>query len=158
MPNAIHLIRERRARRRRNRSGLRSLRQWFVGLLLVAAIALLAITTVGAMFGLEMYSELVSDLPSAEYLGQAFEFSNNQFFQTTRIYDRSGQHLLYEVIDPRAGDRQWLALEQIPVRFQNATISIEDQTFYQNPVYDVIGILRAFGSNLSRPECVFINE
>ena len=79
MPNAIHLIRERRARRRRNRSGLRSLRQWFVGLLLIAAIALLAITTVGAMFGLEMYSELVSDLPSAEYLGQAFEFSNNQF-------------------------------------------------------------------------------
>ena len=158
MPNAIHLIRERRARRRRNRSGLRSLRQWFVGLLLVAAIALLAITTVGAMFGLEMYSELVSDLPSAEYLGQAFEFSNNQFFQTTRIYDRSGQHLLYEVIDPRAGDRQWLALEQIPVRFQNATISIEDQTFYQNPGYDVMGILRAFGSNLSRPECVFRPE
>ena len=38
MRNAINLVSERRARRRRERSGLRSLRQWFVGLLLVAAI------------------------------------------------------------------------------------------------------------------------
>ncbi|MDP6793319.1 MAG: transglycosylase domain-containing protein, partial [Anaerolineales bacterium] len=158
MPNAIKLVSMRRARRRWQRSGLRSLRQWFVGLLLVAAIAALAVTTVAAMFGLELYTELVSDLPSSDALAQAFEFSNNQFFQTTRIYDRSGQHLLYEVIDPRAGDRQWLALEQIPVRFQNATIAVEDKTFYQNPGYDVIGILRAFGANLSRPACVLRPE
>ena len=151
MPNAINLVRERRARRRRGRSGLRSLWQWFVGLLLVAAIAVLALTTAGAMLGLELYSELVSDLPSASALAQAFEISSNQFFQTTRIYDRSGKHLLYEVIDPRAGDRQWLDLLQIPPRFQNATIAVEDKTFYQNPGYDVVGILRAFGSNLSRP-------
>lgn len=158
MRNAINLVTQRRARRRRERSGLRSLRQWFVGLLLVAAMASLALATVGAMFGLELYTELVSDLPSADALAQAFEFSNNQFFQTTRIYDRSGQHLLYEVIDPRAGDRQWLALDQIPVRFQNATIAVEDKTFYQNPGYDVVGIIRAFGSNLTRPACVLRPE
>ena len=158
MPNAINLVRERRARRRRGRRGLRSLRQWFVGLLLVAAIAVLALTTAGAMLGLELYSELVSDLPSASALAQAFEISSNQFFQTTRIYDRSGKHLLYEVIDPRAGDRQWLDLLQIPPRFQNATIAVEDKTFYQNPGYDVVGILRAFGSNLSRPACVLRPE
>ncbi len=158
MPNAINLVRERRARRRRGRSGLRSMRQWFVGLLLVAAIAALALATAGAMLGLELYSELVSDLPSATALAQAFEISSNQFFQTTRIYDRSGKHLLYEVIDPRAGDRQWLDLQQIPPRFQNATIAVEDKTFYQNPGYDVVGILRAFGSNLSRPSCVMRPE
>ena len=158
MPKAIKLVSMRRARRRWERSGLRSLRQWLVGLLLVAAIAALALTTVGAMFGLELYTELISDLPSADALAEAFEFSNNQFFQTTRIYDRTGQNLLYEVIDPRAGDRQWLALEQIPVRFQNATIAVEDKTFYQNPGYDVIGILRAFGANLSRPACVLRPE
>mgnify|MGYP003310074645 CR=1 FL=1 len=97
-------------------------------------------------------------MPSAASLELAFQTSSNQFFQTTKVFDRTGQKVLYEVIDPRAGDRQWLDLEQIPVRFQTATISIEDKTFYQNAGYDLLGMLRAFGANLSRPICVLRPE
>jgi membrane peptidoglycan carboxypeptidase len=158
MPNAIHIVRDRRARRRRAKSGLRSMRPWFVGLLLMAVMIIFASITAGAVIVLGVYSEVVVDLPSAASLELAFQTSSNQFFQTTKVFDRTGQKVLYEVIDPRAGDRQWLDLEQIPVRFQTATISIEDKTFYQNAGYDLLGMLRAFGANLSRPICVLRPE
>ncbi|MBO36584.1 MAG: hypothetical protein CL612_01985 [Anaerolineaceae bacterium] len=158
MPNSIHIVRDRRARRRRAKSGLRSMRPWFVGLLLMVVMIVFASMTAGAVVMLGVYSEIVVDLPSAESLELAFQTSSNQFFQTTKIFDRTGQYVLYEVIDPRAGDRQWLDLEQIPVRFQTATISIEDKTFYQNAGYDLFGMLRAFSANLSRPICVLRPE
>lgn len=158
MPNAIHIVRDRRARRRRAKSGLRSMRPWFVGLILMVVMTVFSSITAVAVIVLGVYSEIVVDLPSAESLESAFQTSSNQFFQTTKIFDRTGQHVLYEVIDPRAGDRQWLDLDQIPVRFQAATISIEDQTFYQNLGYDLFGMLRALSANLSRPVCVLRPE
>ena len=49
MPNAIHIVRDRRARRRRAKSGLRSMRPWFVGLLLMAVMIIFASITAGAV-------------------------------------------------------------------------------------------------------------
>ena len=158
MPNSIHIVRDRRARRRRAKSGLRSMRPWFVGSILMLFMIVFASAIAVAVIVLGVYSEIVVDLPSAKSLELAFQGSSNQFFQTTKIFDRTGQHVLYEVIDPRAGDRQWLDLEQIPVRFQTATISIEDQTFYRNSGYDLFGMLRALRANISRPVCVLRPE
>ena len=45
-----------------------------------------------------------------------------------------------EVIDPRRGDRTLLPLEQIPVYMREATIALEDKTFYQNMGVDPMGI------------------
>jgi penicillin-binding protein 1C len=53
-----------------------------------------------------------------------------------------------EVIDPRRGDRTLLPLEQIPEDFRNATIALEDKTFYNNIGIDPTGIARAFLLNL----------
>ncbi|MEP7359119.1 MAG: transglycosylase domain-containing protein, partial [Anaerolineales bacterium] len=88
------------------------------------------------------------DLPSAEALQAAFNPISSEFFQTTQIYDRTDQHLLYEVIDPRGGDRQYLAYGQIPPEVISATVAIEDKTFFTNPGYDLVGITRALISNL----------
>ena len=48
------------------------------------------------------------------------------------------------MIDPLGGDRQWLPLDQIPQQLIDATIAIEDRTFYTNQGFDMIGIGRAF--------------
>jgi membrane peptidoglycan carboxypeptidase len=70
-------------------------------------------------------------------------------FETTKIYDRTGQYLLYEVIDPLGGDRTWVELSDIPLTLQQATVAIEDKTFYQNPGYDMEGIARAVWNNFT---------
>ena len=54
MPNAIHIVRDRRARRRRAKSGLRSMRPWFVGLLLMVVMIIFATITAGAVIVLSL--------------------------------------------------------------------------------------------------------
>ena len=63
---------------------------------------------------------------------------------TTHIYDRTGEHLLYTLADER---RDLIAIDAVPKRMQDATIAIEDKTFWSNPGVDVGGIVRAFQAN-----------
>ena len=51
-------------------------------------------------------------------------------YETVKIYDRTGEHLLYESIDPRPfrGDRTYLPIDQIPELMRDATIALEDRT------------------------------
>src|SRR3954471_20293077 len=63
---------------------------------------------------------------------------------TTRIYDRSGEHLLYTLEDER---RDLIPLSAVPEKVQQATVAIEDRTFWTNPGIDVGGIVRAFTAN-----------
>ena len=64
MPNAIHIVRDRRARRRRAKSGLRSMRPWFVGLLLMAVMIVFASITAGAVIVLGAVSCTHLTLPT----------------------------------------------------------------------------------------------
>src|SRR5439155_1641016 len=64
----------------------------------------------------------------------------------THIYDRTGQHLLYTLADEQ---RELISLDAVPERMQDATIAIEDKTFWSNPGVDVGGIIRAFQANAS---------
>jgi len=66
--------------------------------------------------------------------------SDYQSFQTTIIYDRHGNEL-YEVFDE--GRRTAIPLSQIPKSLIDATISVEDDTFYQNRGIDIPSIVRA---------------
>ena len=67
-------------------------------------------------------------------------------FQTTRILDRNGQ-LLYEVLDPTAGRRNYIPLANISPNLVAATISTEDKEFYTNPGFDPVAIVRALWQN-----------
>src|SRR5579875_460136 len=60
---------------------------------------------------------------------------------STRIYDRQG-HLLYQMLGP-GGDRVTVPLSQIPLALRQATIAIEDNSFYRNPGIDPGAILRS---------------
>ncbi|MBI5828474.1 MAG: transglycosylase domain-containing protein [Chloroflexi bacterium] len=146
--SARQVIHRRRTRREAAHTGFARVWRLLVTLLLVK-VTVVAVALTGSGIALaQAYSNYVTDLPSSETLQTAFSSSNNQFFQTTKRYDRTGARLLYEVIDPRAGDRQWLGIEKIPKYFVQATLAIEDKNFYTNPGYDYEGILRAFVSNL----------
>ena len=63
---------------------------------------------------------------------------------TTRIYDRSGEHLLYTLEDER---RELIGLDSVPKMMQDATIAIEDKSFWTNPGIDIGGIIRALNAN-----------
>jgi membrane carboxypeptidase/penicillin-binding protein len=148
MPSTTSVIRQRQARRVRARRGARKAQRAFAGLGLALALAVVLAGVAAAGAVATVYAYFTRDLPSAEALQAAFDPSNAEFFQTTRIYDRTGQHLLYEVIDPRGGDRQYITYDQIPLSVISATIAIEDKTFFTNPGYDLVGITRALISNL----------
>ncbi|MDE2590405.1 MAG: penicillin-binding protein [Patescibacteria group bacterium] len=72
--------------------------------------------------------------------------STNLAPQTTKIFDRHGT-LLYQIYANQ--NRTMVALSDIPLYLQQATIAIEDKNFYQNPGFDVQGIIRAALSDLS---------
>lgn len=61
---------------------------------------------------------------------------------TTKILDRNGK-LLYEILDPRAGRRTRVTLNELPAHFKNAVVAVEDANFYEHPGVDAIGVARA---------------
>src|SRR5512136_85866 len=103
---------------------------------------------IGVVSAVAAYTSLTKDLPDPSQLETRFQQTDSSFFETTKIYDRTGKTLLYEVIDPRGGDRQWVSLNQIPTLCRQAAIAIEDKSFYENPGFDWYGIARAFVSNV----------
>ncbi|GIV96154.1 MAG: glycosyl transferase [Herpetosiphonaceae bacterium] len=71
-------------------------------------------------------------------------------FQSSRIYDRHGT-LLFEIFGE--GRREPVPLDSISPHLINATIAVEDASFYENPGVDYLGILRATYQNIiSRAE------
>ncbi len=75
-------------------------------------------------------------LPSIE------EISSRQISQSTKIYDRTGTVLLYEI---NSGERRTVVpFDQIPQTLKDATVAIEDENFYNEPAFDWKGIARAF--------------
>lgn len=90
------------------------------------------------------------DLPSPSDLDRITQ----REFKTTQIYDRTGEHLLWEVYDREGGNRQVVPLDRIPLHMRQATIALEDRTFYENPGVDLRGIARAFYANVRSGEIV----
>ncbi|HID62303.1 MAG TPA: penicillin-binding protein, partial [Anaerolineae bacterium] len=135
----------RRRRRRRESDGRSLLVRLLIGTVTMAVLSagLVTMSGVGAVAG--VYAYYAKDLPDPEAIETAQEE-----FETTKIYDRTGQHLLYEVFDPRWGDRTIVPLDQIPLHMRQATIALEDASFYENPGVNLKGIARAAWSLLSR--------
>ncbi|NLX08418.1 MAG: penicillin-binding protein [Chloroflexi bacterium] len=68
------------------------------------------------------------------------KLANYESFETTVLYDRHG-NALHEVFEE--GRRTRISLDQIPQDLIDATIAVEDGTFYKNRGIDIPGILRA---------------
>jgi len=115
------------------------------GLLLLFALVTTMVVVAGFGGVWAVYAYYSQQVPSAEEIGQRTISS----FKTTKIYDRTGEHLLYELLPPEGGDRTIVPLHRIPEHVRYATIALEDRTFYENPAgINIEGLLRAAINNL----------
>jgi membrane peptidoglycan carboxypeptidase len=113
----------------------------FAATLVVAFILGTFIVAVGSVY--TVYDSFARQLPDPT----AIE-TEQEDFETTKIFDRTGQVLLYEIFDPFRGDRNYITLSEIPEFCRDAVIVLEDKSFYDNPGFDAEGIARAFWQNL----------
>jgi len=87
-----------------------------------------------------IYAAWISrDLPDPNKLG------NRQVAESTKIYDKTGEHLLYEIFSEKK--RTIVELEDIPSYAVNAAIAVEDSKFYEHKGVRFTSIIRAAISN-----------
>ncbi|MDO8430003.1 MAG: transglycosylase domain-containing protein [bacterium] len=94
--------------------------------------------------GMAAFAFILNDLPNPE------QFETRQVIQSTKLYDRTGKVLLYEIHGEEK--RTIIPFEEIPNSVKNATVAIEDSNFYKNPGFDWKAIARALLVNLGLRE------
>jgi len=104
----------------------------------------LLVLFLGSVFLFIFYAK---DLPRPE------KFTEKQFFQSTKIYDRTGEVLLYEIYGEEK--RTVVPLAIIPQYLQQAIIATEDTDFYHHFGIDLKGLTRAILVDLKIREPVY---
>ncbi|MBT4856626.1 penicillin-binding protein [Candidatus Uhrbacteria bacterium] len=94
-----------------------------------------ALALFGSILFLGAFAWLSKDLPDPNSL------TIREIPQSTKIYDNTGEHLLYEIAG--AEKRTLVTLDQIPEYVVWATITAEDRKFYEHGGIDIKGIMRA---------------
>jgi len=89
---------------------------------------------------LALFIYYARDLPRPE------KFTERRFVQSTKIYDRTGKILLYDIYGEEK--REIVSLDQIPDYLKSAVITAEDAKFYQHKGLDFKGIMRAVLTNI----------
>jgi 1A family penicillin-binding protein len=111
-----------------------SKRQWKnLGLLLVAV----AIFLIGAL----IIWVSTFKIPTLQ------DFSERQVVESTKIYDKTGQILLYDA--NQNTQRTVVPFDQISQNVKNATLAIEDKNFYQHGGVDVTSFFRALLADIT---------
>jgi len=85
------------------------------------------------------------DLPSSAEI-----LSGSLIAQATQIYDRTGEHLLYEIHGDE--NRTMVDMDDLPEYIPQAAIAIEDDDFYRHMGFDVKGITRAVFKDIAGQE------
>jgi len=97
-----------------------------------------------AVLGILSFSILVfflsRDLPNPNQLIQ------REVAQSTKIYDRTGENILYEIHGDQK--RTLVSLNEIPNNVKNATISIEDKNFYKHGGISIWAMVRTMITNV----------
>lgn len=91
-------------------------------------------------FSIIFFIKLSQDLPNPR------QIKNFQISESTKIYDRTGKILLYEIHKDER--RTFVPLSQMPKHFIYATLAAEDIDFYNHPAISLKSIIRAFINNL----------
>lgn len=103
----------------------------FLGLWVIGIIAFLAFSR---------------NLPSVE------NFETRQIQQSTKIYDRTGTVLLYDLSG--AQHRTMVPNSNFPQSLKDAVVSIEDENFYSEPGFSWTGMIRALIANITHGHIV----
>lgn len=73
--------------------------------------------------------------------------ANRKVSESTKIYDRTGEVLLYDIHGEEK--RTIISWEQIPDSLKNATLAAEDSSFYSHGGFDVRGIIRSLFNDIT---------
>jgi membrane peptidoglycan carboxypeptidase len=117
---------------------------------LLGTLAAIGLMLGGSLVGtgggmLAAYNYFASGLPDPRILDDV------ELPQSTYVYDRTGKTLLARF---ECQNREAVAFDQIPDALVNATVAIEDRTFWENSGIDVPGIARAAIANLEAGDIV----
>lgn len=107
---------------------------------LIVMDVLVMLFTVTGIVGLYIYYKTPTDVRQLE----------GAVNQTSVIYDRTGEHVLYEIHGEE--NRKIIAHEEIPNDLRLATISAEDERFYFHSGIDPTAILRALKTDFQTNE------
>lgn len=113
-------------------------------LLLVFVCGFAGASTAGGAY---LYSVFTAELE--EGIARLDTARDRETFETTRIYDRNGQQL-WEIFGE--GKRTYVALDEIPLVIRQATIAVEDDTFYENQGADIPSLIAALIANFRNPD------
>ncbi len=113
-------------------------KRFFLSALLITCIVAVSAVVVGVLYVVVT----IQQLPSPD------QFSSKQISQSTKIYDRTGTVLLYEIHGEEK--RTIIPLSDIPNSLQQATLAAEDSNFYTRPAFDWTGIARAVWVDLQK--------
>ena len=92
------------------------------------------------LFSLFLFIYYGKDLPRPE------KFSEKQFIQSTKIYDRTGEIVLYDIYGEEK--RTYVSLNEMPEHLKQAVIATEDANFYNHFGIDIPGIIRSILADL----------
>lgn len=106
----------------------------------IAALACLGLAALATLGVLILVIVAASTLPPLE------ELNKRMIAQSTKIYDRTGTHLLYETYGDQK--RTVIPLDKISPYATKATIAIEDKYFYQHHGIRIQSIVRSQISNV----------
>jgi len=98
-------------------------------------VFLIAIIFIGMVFVSIFLAWLNYKIPNPEKLLE------RNIAQSTKIYDRTGQTVLYEIFSEER--RSLVKLEDLPQDLINATLVAEDKDFFNHPGFDLKAIARA---------------
>lgn len=135
--------------RRRRKRPARRFPLFTRGCLLAGLAALAVFMGLVLIVGLIVVQAFSSRLEDS--LARLEDLSNRPSFQTTTLFDRNGEEL-YQIFGE--GRRTNVRLEDLPPYVGQATVAIEDDSFYQNPGIDLGSILRATLQNTREGEIV----
>ncbi len=88
----------------------------------------------------------------ARNLPRPEKFTERELIQSTKIYDQTGEILLYDIHGEEK--REIVSFDQVPDHLKHAVVTAEDDKFYQHRGLDFKGILRAFLVNIRRGKLV----
>lgn len=118
-------------------------RALLIGLLLMACAIFTGVTITGTVIYTNLAREIEDGIERLETADQ------RETFETTQILDRNGE-LLWEIFGE--GKRTTVPLERIPQYVIDATVSVEDDSFYENEGFDVPSLIAALIANYRNPD------
>ena len=95
---------------------------------------------ISVVASLSLFTYYAKDFPRPEI------FTERQLAQSTKIYDRTGQILLYEIYGEEK--RTWVSLEVMPEHLKQAVIAVEDARFYSHFGIDLKAVVRSILADL----------